>query len=135
MTYLERAKDLYAQLDQGNIMDAFERYYHENVVVVEADGQERHGKDAQRRAIEEWMSSVEEMHDGATEHITSNEAEGVTMVQSFTDVTIHGERMPFREIAVQEWEGDQIVRESFFYFVPMDVQQKMAEQAARRKPA
>jgi ketosteroid isomerase-like protein len=133
MTYLERAKDLYAQMDQGNIMDAFERYYHENVVVVEADGQERHGKDAQRRAIEEWMDSVDEMHGGATEHVTSNEAEGVTMVQSFTDVTIRGERMPFREIAVQEWEGDQIIREAFFYFVPAEMQREMADEAARAK--
>lgn len=114
-------------------MEAFEKYYHENVVVVEADGQERHGKDAQRRAIEEWIDSVEEMHGGATEFVTSNEKEAVTMVQSFTDVTMHGERMPFREIAVQEWDGDQIIRESFFYFVPAEMQQQMAEKAAEPK--
>jgi len=133
MTYLERAKDLYAQMDEGNIMEAFEKYYHENVVVVEADGQERHGKDAQRRAIEEWIDSVEEMHGGATEFFTSNEKEAVTMVQSFTDVTMHGERMSFREIAVQEWEGDQIIREAFFYFVPAEMQREMAEKAAEPK--
>ncbi|PEN14908.1 hypothetical protein CRI94_01025 [Longibacter salinarum] len=135
MTYLERAKDLYAQMAEGKIMEAFERYYRDDVVVVEADGQERHGKDAQRKAIEEWLASVEEMHGGATEHVTSNEEEGVTMVQSFTDVTMHGERMPFREIAVQEWEGDQIVRESFFYFVPAEMQQRMAEKQAQPKRA
>jgi len=135
MTYLERAKDLYAQMEQGNIMDAFETYYHKDVVVVEADGQERHGKDAQRRAIQEWMDAVEEMHGDATEFVTSNEEEAVTMVQSFTDVTMNGQRMPFREIAVQRWDDDQIVHEAFFYFVPAEMQRQMAEAAAKAKPS
>lgn len=131
MTYLERAKDLYAQMDQGNVMEAFETYYHPNVVIVEADGQERHGKETQRKAILEWMDLVEEMHGGATEFVTSNEDEGVTMVQSFTDVTMQGQRMPFREIAVQRWEGDQIVHEAFFYYVPAEMQREAETTAAK----
>lgn len=129
MTYLERAEDLYAKMSEGNIMDAFETYYHDDVVVVEPDGHERHGKDAQRKAIHEWLDSVEEMHGGETEFVTSNEREAVTMVQSFTDVTIRGRRMPFREIAVQRWDDGQIVHEAFFYYVPADVQKEMAASA------
>jgi ketosteroid isomerase-like protein len=131
MTYLERAKDLYAQMDAGNVMEAFETYYHPDVVVVEASGQERHGKAAQRKAIQEWLDSVEAMHGGATEFVTSNEDEAVTMVQSFTDVTIRGQRMPFREIAVQRWEGDQIIHEAFFYYVPAEMQRETQAAAAK----
>jgi hypothetical protein len=47
------------------------------------------------------------------------------MVQSTTDVTWRGERMTMREVVVQEWQDDQIIREEFFYFVPADVQKKM----------
>lgn len=125
MTYQDRAKDLYAMMEAGQLMEAFEKYYHEDVVVVEPTGEKREGKAAQRRANEEWLAAVEEMHDGGAEWVTSNEEEAVTMVQSFTDVTMRGKRTPFREIAVQEWTGDQIVHEEFFYFVPAEVQEAM----------
>jgi len=126
MTYLERARYLYDMMSNGAIMEAFEKYYHEDVVVKEPNGDTREGKNAQRKAITEWFDAVEEMHGDATEFVTSNEEEGVTMVQSFTDVTIGGTRAPFREIAVQQWEGDQIVHEEFFYFVPAEMQKQMA---------
>lgn len=126
MTYLERANDLYAMMDAGKVMEAFEKYYHEDVLIVEATGETRKGKDAQRKAINDWMSAVEEMHGGETEWVTSNEEEAVTMVQSSTDVTMNGERSAMSEVAVQQWKGDQIIREEFFYFIPADVQREMA---------
>jgi hypothetical protein len=107
-------------------MDAFEKYYHEDVVVVEATGETRRGKDAQRTALPDWMSAVEEMYGGETEWVTSNEDQAVTMVQSFTDVTMSGTRSTMSEVAIQQWKGDQIIREEFFYFVPADVQRGMA---------
>jgi ketosteroid isomerase-like protein len=129
MTYLERAQDLYDKMQSGQVMEAFEAYYHEDVVVVEPTGEEREGKEAQRKAIREWMDAVEEMHGGATEFVTSNEDDAVTMVQSFTDVTMNGQRTPFREIAVQQWDGDQIIREEFFYYVPEEMQKQVDEAA------
>jgi ketosteroid isomerase-like protein len=118
-------------MDEGRIMDAFETHYHDDVVVVEADGTTRRGKNAQRQAIEEWLSEVDEIHGGETEFITSNENEGVTMVQSTTDVTIGGRRTTLQEVAVQEWKDGQIIRERFFYYVPADLQRG----ASREVPA
>jgi ketosteroid isomerase-like protein len=125
MTYLDRARDLYAMMAADQTLEAFEKYYHDDVAITEADGTRRHGKDAQRAAIHEWMEGVDEMHGGSTDWVTSNEQEAVTMVQSTTDVTWRGERMMMREVAVQEWQDDRIIREEFFYFVPADVQKKM----------
>ena len=34
--------------------------------------------------------------------------------------------MVMSEVAVQQWEGDQIIREEFFYFVPAEEQKRMA---------
>lgn len=129
MTYLERAQDLYRAIDEGRMMEAFELYYHDDVVVVEADGTTRRGKDAQRSALEEWMREIDEYHGGETEFVTSNENEAVTMVQSTADVTMHGQRGTFQEVAVQEWNGDQIVREQFFYYVPAERQEGAGSQA------
>jgi len=122
MTYLEHAQNLYDMIDEGHVMEAFDRYYHDDVIVIEADGERRKGKDAQRTALQEWMSAVEVMHGGETTFVTSNEAEAVTMVQSMADVTMGGRRMQMREVAVQQGEDDQITREEFFYYVPAAMQ-------------
>lgn len=135
MTYLERAQDLYDMMDEGHVMEAFDRYYHDDVVVIEANGDRREGKDAQRAALQEWMSAVEVMHGGETTFVTSNEAEAVTMVQSMTDVTMDGQRMQMREVAVQQWEGDQIIQEEFFYFVPAEMQRDASADSEERVPA
>ena len=125
MTYLDRARDLYAKMGAGQTMEAFETYYHDDVIVKEPTGETRRGKAAQRQAMQEWMASVDTMHGGATEWITANEDDAVTMVQSMTDVTIDGQRRSFREIAVQQWDGDQITQEAFFYYVPAEEQRPM----------
>jgi len=135
MTYLERAQDLYDMMDEGHVMEAFDRYYHDDVVVIEADGERREGKDVQRAALEEWMSAVEVMHGGETNFVTSNEADAVTMVQSMADITMEGQRMQMREVAVQQWEGDRIIREEFFYFVPAGMQRDASADAEDRVPA
>lgn len=128
MTYLEKAKDLYRMLGEGKMMDAFEKYYHNDVVMIEATGESYSGKDRNRGRMQEWEDSVEEMNDGGTIHITSNEKEGVTMVESWTDVTFKGgQRMQIEEIAVQQWEGDQIIRERFYYNPGPMAQEEAAE--------
>jgi len=134
MTYLERAQDLYDMMDEGHVMEAFDRYYHDDVVVIEVDGERREGKDAQRTALQEWLSAVEVMHGGETTFVTSNEAEAVTMVQSMTDVTKDGQRMQMREVAVQQWEGDQIIQEEFFYYVPAEMQRDASTDSEERVP-
>ncbi|MEO1516160.1 MAG: nuclear transport factor 2 family protein [Bacteroidota bacterium] len=119
MTYLEKISDLYQQMANGQMMEAFEQYYHESVVVKEPTGETRNGKDAQRKAIHQWQANIKEFHGGGHDSITANEQEGITMVRSWTDVTFQdGRRMSLSEIAHQKWENDQIVEESFYYFVP-----------------
>ncbi len=45
MSYLQKAKDLYAMVGQGQIMDAFEKFYHTDVVMQEIGEEPRVGKD------------------------------------------------------------------------------------------
>lgn len=44
MSYLEKAKDIYSQLQQGKLLDAFDQYYHDDVVMTEPKGGTRKGK-------------------------------------------------------------------------------------------
>ena len=73
MTYLERVTAMYVKIGEGKMMDAFEEYYAENVVMVEANGDKREGKDNNREFELQFLSSIKEMHGGGVTGITSNE--------------------------------------------------------------
>ena len=118
MTYLEKAQEMYALIGQGKMMEAFEKYYHDDIVMVEATGEVRKGKDTNRKFEEEWMANVQKTHGGGVNAITSNEDQKTTMVEVWTDVTYSGQRMKMEEVAVQKWDGDKIIHERFYYNMP-----------------
>lgn len=116
MNYKQKAREMYQMIGQGKALDAFEQYYDESVEMIEATGERRQGKDANRKFEQEWFSNVQEVHGGGTNAITSDEEAGVTMVESWMDITFKdGNRMKMEEIARQKWQGDKIVEERFYY--------------------
>lgn len=116
MTYLDRINDVYEHIGQGTAMDAFEKYYADDVVMVLEDGSEVEGKDANREREKEFFGSVEEFHGIDVKGITSNEETGVTSVESTMTVTFKGaeEPMTIEQVAVQHWDDDKIGRERFY---------------------
>lgn len=120
MSYLEKAREFQAMQSQGQTMEAFEKYYAEDCKIVEMPtGEVRQGKDAQRKAIIGWFDTVEEAHGGGVNAITANEEQGTTCCEVWFDITFKGAgRMKMEEVAVQQWKGDQIVEERFYYNMP-----------------
>ena len=121
MTYKEKAAALYELINQGQMMEALEQFYHDNVTVTEMpDNEVRDGKAAQAESIKQWGEMTDEVHGGETVNITSDEENGVTMVESWIDVSMkNGPRMKMSEVAVQKWEGDKIIDEKFYFHNPM----------------
>ncbi len=116
MSYKKQVSEMYQIIGQGKMLDAFEKYYHDNVVMIEATGETRKGKDTNRKAEKEFLASVKEMHGGGVTGITSDEENGITMVESWMDVTfLDGRHIIMEEIARQKWEGDKIIEERFYY--------------------
>lgn len=106
-------------LGQGKAMEAFEKHYHNDIVAVEADGSSREGKDKNRESLQQWFGMVKEHHGGGFNSITSDEDAGITMVESWTDVTFQdGRRMKLEEVCVQRWKDGQIAHERFYYNAP-----------------
>ncbi len=129
MSYLQKATEMYNMMDQGNMMDAFEKFYHNDVVVIEANGETRNGKEAQRKAIQEWEENIKEIHGGGTTAVTANEEAKTTVVESWIEITDKQEnRWKMEEIAVQKWQDDQIIEERFYYYIPYEMQKMMMEQ-------
>ncbi len=119
MSYLEKATDLYNMIFSGQLLEAFEKYYHSDVVMHEATGDIREGKDTCRKYEEQFLENVQEIHGGGADAITSNEDDGVTSVESWMDVTFKdGNRVKMEQVAVQRWEGDHIIHERFYYNAP-----------------
>ena len=117
MTYLERAQKLMEMVGQGQMKEAIDEFYADNVVIVEANGDSFEGKEKQKERIDEWQASLEAMHGGGVYAITSNEGAGVTMIESFVDVQFKGApaAIKFEEVAVQNWKDGKIVKERFYY--------------------
>lgn len=118
-TYLAKAQDMYAMCSDGKTPEAFEKYYADNVVMVEATGDTTEGKAANRARIQAWMESVAEMHNFSCTAITADEKAQVTMAECRVDATFKsGDQMQLEQVAVQRWEDDHIVHERFYYNIP-----------------
>ncbi len=115
MNYKEKAQDIYNQLGEGKLLDAFDQYYAENVVMTEPRGT-RTGKAECREYEEKFLNDVEEFHDLKVINIGANETDATSFVESMMDVTFkNGHRAQMEQVAVQKWKGDHIIHERFYY--------------------
>lgn len=116
MSYLEKEQELQAMIGQGQLLEAFEKFYADNVVMEEPMAGRTEGKDANRKREEEFLGSLKEAHGGGVNSIASNEAEGQTLTETWFDATFQdGNRVKMEQVSVKKWEGDQIVHERFYY--------------------
>ena len=115
MTNLERARDIYTQIGQGKLMDAFEQYYAEHVVMTEPNGT-RAGKDACRKSEEDFLASVEAFHGMEIKGMAEDEDQEKVLIEVNMDITFKGgHRVLMEQVAVQQWENGQIIHERFYY--------------------
>ena len=119
MTYLEKISECHKMVGEGQMLEAFEKFYHDDVVMVEATGEVREGKDANREFEKQWMGGIKEMHGGGVKSINANEEAGTSSVESWVDLTFQdGNRMKMEEVAVQKWQDGKIIHERFYYNMP-----------------
>ena len=111
---LENISDLNDLILQGRALEAFEKYYHDDVVMQENDHPPVLGKEANRKREVEFFGSITELRSAKPIQVAIGE--GVTMVKWYFDYTHKdwGERK-YTQFTVQEWENAQIIKEQFFY--------------------
>ncbi|MGB0428893.1 MAG: hypothetical protein ACPGLV_00365 [Bacteroidia bacterium] len=61
MTLREKTQDIYKLIGEGKLLDAFDKYYGENVVITEPRGTWE-SKSECRKHEEEFLSMVKEFH-------------------------------------------------------------------------
>ena len=111
---LSKIDDLNDLVLQGKALEAFEKYYHDDVIMQENDGSPTIGKAANRQREIEFFSSITEFRSARPLKITVGE--NVSMVQWQYDYTHKdwGVRN-YSQVSVQEWRDGKIIREQFFY--------------------
>ena len=104
-------------MSKGQLMEAFEKYYAENVSMVDlGHGEPMVGKAANRERELVFVGMIEEFHGMGVDAVATDEENGIAMIESWMDVTLKGiGRSQLRQVAVQRWEGDFIVDEKFYH--------------------
>ncbi len=111
---LEKIIDLNSLVLQGKSMEAFEKYYHDEVVMQENENLPTVGKAANRERELDFYGKVTEFRGARPLKVTAGQ--GVTMVEWHYDYT-HSEwgEKNYTQVSVQEWKDGQIVKEKFYY--------------------
>ena len=119
MSNVRNAEELCNMMNNGQMNEAFEKFYAEEVTVIEANGEVRNGKNAQREAINQWQNMIQEVHEAGNGSVTANAEGDTTMVESWIEASFKdGNRFKMEEVAVQNWKNGKIVKERFYYNVP-----------------
>jgi ketosteroid isomerase-like protein len=118
MNLKETVEEMNRMIISGQNMDAFEKYYHEDVVMQENNQPATAGKAANRerekKAQEQMMASVEQFHGAEAKSVAIGD--NTTMVEWSFDMTYKGgKRSKMEQVAVQKWKDGKIIHERFYY--------------------
>ncbi len=98
----------------GKILETFDAYYADNVVMSENRTEERVGKAKNREYELQFLDSVQEFH-GATVGRTIIDGDHAAIEWTF-DVTFKGDKhVVMHQVAVQTWKDGKIIREDFYH--------------------
>ncbi len=114
MNLQDLVEDLNSMILKGQIMEAIEKYYHEDVIMQENEQTPTVGKAANREREKDWFSNVIEFRGAEVKAVAVGD--NVTMVEWFFDYT-HKEwgKKTYHQVAVQRWNDGKIIHERFYY--------------------
>ena len=110
----ERVQGLVNAITEGRILEAFEEYYADSVVMQENSKPATEGKAANRIREEQFVGSVKEIFENkALAVVVDGNHSALEWLLEFRNTD--GMRLRIAQVAVQTWEGDHIVAERFYY--------------------
>lgn len=98
----------------GQIIEAFDRYYADDVVMQENAATPTAGKAANREREIKFLESIEQFH--GAQCLGSATAGDTSYSEWVLDVTFKGGvRVKLEQVAVRRWRHGQVVHERFYY--------------------
>lgn len=98
----------------GKAMDAFEKYYAEDVVMQDNTDAPWVGKKLNRDREIQFFGSIETLHE--LKLVSSAVGDDITYSEWIFDLTFQGgTHARLEQVAVRRWKNGQIVNERFYY--------------------
>lgn len=99
---------------EGKIIDAFEKFYADDVVMQDNDYPVRVGKEVNRQYEEAFVNGLKEFRGAKV--VNTIISDGIAVVEWWMDFTHkdYGTRN-YTQVSVQRWKNGQIVEEKFYY--------------------
>ena len=113
-TLEERVSELNDMILQGQILDAFDKFYSENVTMQENEAKPTVGKAANRLNEEAFVNNITEFRGAAVKNVIVSD--DITVVEWSFDFT-HSEWgvKTYTQVAIQRWNAEgQIINEKFY---------------------
>ena len=113
-TLLEKISNINDMIVQGRALEAFDQFYHDDVVMQENDNPIVEGKVANRQREEDFFGAITEFRGANPLKVTIGE--NTTMVEWHFDYTHKDWGIKnYTQIAVQDWKDGKIIKEKFYY--------------------
>ncbi len=110
----QNVEQLNQMILEGKILDAFEKFYAEEVVMQDNDYPARVGKEINRSYEEAFVNGLTEFRGAKV--LNTLLSDDLAVTEWFFDYTHkdYGTRT-YRQLAVQRWKDGKIVEEKFYY--------------------
>ena len=114
MTVKNQVQSMIDGILSGKLLETFDAYYADDVVMSENKKEERVGKAANRDYELQFLDSIQEFH-GAKVGRVIVDGDHAALEWTF-DVTFKGgNRVTMEQVAVQTWKDEKIIREDFYH--------------------
>lgn len=108
--------DLNNMILEGKILEAFDKYYADTIVMQDNDGPLREGRATCRQFEEDFVNSLTAFRGAEVKKVLVSEEAGIAAIEWAFDYTHKewGDRN-YTQVAVQRWKDGKIVSEKFMY--------------------
>ena len=110
----QKIKELNELVLNGKLMEAFDKFYHDDVQMQENGNAPTIGKNANRKRELEFLDNVTEFRNASVEGVVANENLSFVIWQYDYTHKEWGVRN-YRQVSVQHWQDGKIIKEQFFY--------------------
>ncbi|HWA34528.1 MAG TPA: SnoaL-like domain-containing protein [Cyclobacteriaceae bacterium] len=113
-TLKEKITELNSLVLSGKALDAFEKFYHNDVVMQENEGAPTIGKAANRQREMEFFANITDFRGAEVKALAVGD-NVTTVVWSYDYTHKQWGVRKYTQASVQHWKDGLIVREQFFY--------------------
>jgi len=107
-------KELNTLVVEGKLMDAFEKYYHDDVVMQENSNSPVVGKVANRQRELEFLNNIQEFRAASVKGVAVG-PEISFVIWSYDYTHKEWGVKNYTQVSVQNWKDGKIIKEQFFY--------------------